>query len=355
MFFRFFALIILLALASQTRAQEAFGGDLLTHNPGGTKADFAYSAWLDLRQTATANSTPQNAPSWIESVDLVPVAAQGNAPAGTIFRIRISHPRADLQMLLVRLFFDDKPANRPALLAWDESGSQILHSNQLGAGIDLPTSDTVVLPMIGVSCLDVEVPGDGTTVRGIFLDWMVSQLTAHPLSAERGDLIPEPFSAAGTLHAPETDTEKFGTVTATLAPETIRIGASVQTGAAFQFGLETPPLLALLTFEVANARIDSMPIVYVNGENLGPVSLTLPEMADPGYRGEAERLVRPMHFYYTGWLRAQKLVPAANLRNGTNDLVVIGGPGTPASAIRATQIQLKYLWDKSDYLLQTGH
>jgi hypothetical protein len=58
-----------------------------------------------------------------------------------------------------------------------------------------------------------------------------------------------------------------------------------------------------------------------------------------------------MRFRYTGWVRAQKVIPAANLRTGTNDVIVFGGAGTPDSAIRATHIQLKYLWDKSDYLL----
>jgi hypothetical protein len=83
--------------------------------------------------------------------------------------------------------------------------------------------------------------------------------------------------------------------------------------------------------------------------------LTLPELADPGYRGEMEPLVRQMHFQYTGWLRAQKIVPVTSLSAGTNDLIVVNGAGSGPSAIRATQIQLKYLWDKSDYLLQTGH
>jgi hypothetical protein len=32
-----------------------------------------------------------------------------------------------------------------------------------------------------------------------------------------------------------------------------------------------------------------------------------------------------------------------------------GGAGTSNSAIRATQIQLKYLWDKSDYVLEPSH
>jgi hypothetical protein len=60
-----------------------------------------------------------------------------------------------------------------------------------------------------------------------------------------------------------------------------------------------------------------------------------------------------MRFQYTGWLRAQKLVPASNLKAGTNDVLIIGGASTAISAIRATQIQLKYLWDKTDYELQT--
>jgi hypothetical protein len=48
-------------------------------------------------------------------------------------------------------------------------------------------------------------------------------------------------------------------------------------------------------------------------------------------------------------------VPVTSLKVGVNDLLVVNGPGSGASAVRATQIQLKYLWDKSDYLLQTGH
>jgi hypothetical protein len=113
-------------------------------------------------------------------------------------------------------------------------------------------------------------------------------------------------------------------------------------------------LLALLTFEVASPRIDAPPEVYVNGEYVGPVTLTLPELADPGYRGEVKSLVREMHFQYTGWLRAQKIVPVTSLKVGTNDVIVLSGAATSTSAIRATQIQLKYLWDKSDYQLRPG-
>jgi hypothetical protein len=34
---------------------------------------------------------------------------------------------------------------------------------------------------------------------------------------------------------------------------------------------------------------------------------------------------------------------------------VMSGAETPNSAIRNTQLQLKYLWDKSDYLIHAGH
>jgi hypothetical protein len=271
-----------------------------------------------------------------------------------VFRIRIARPDPSLQMLLFRLFFDDKAEQRPIITVWDESGTQVIRSAPLGAGIDLPSSDTILLPMIGASAIDVEVPGDGKTVRGAFMDWMTTRQVVHPMAAEPRQIIPEPFAAAAPLQARPYDVENFGAVTATLAAETIRIGASVEQGASFQFGLETQPLVALITFEVSSARIDSPPEIYVNGQKLGPATMTLPDLADPAYRGETARLIDGMRFHYTGWVRAQKLVAASHLRVGTNDLVVVGGAGTPVSAIRATQIQLKYVWDKSDYLLQTS-
>ena len=157
-----------------------------------------------------------------------------------------------------------------------------------------------MIPMSGISTLDIEVPGDGKTIRGAYLDWMTSSEVVHPVNVEHRDIIPEPFSSLPPLHSPEQDLEHFGTVTATLASEAITIGSAAQHGAAFQFGIEAQPLLALLTFEVASPRIDSPPEVYVNGEDVGAATLTLPELADPGYRGQMESLLKEMRFQYTG-------------------------------------------------------
>jgi hypothetical protein len=351
------AFAILMAAACRVSAQEALTDGLPVPPPMlAEPTPIPSSAWLDLRQTTSRNSKTQEAPAWVEALTLLPAAelTEGGPAAKSVFRIRVTQPGPDYKILFFRLFFDDKPNQQPELIAWDESGSHILRSGTLGAGMNLPSSDSVIIPMTGASAIDIEVPGDGKTIRAAYLDWMTSSEVVHPVNAERRDIIPEPFSAVPALHAPPEDLENFGTVTATLAAEAIRLDSRTQQNAVFQFPIEAEPLTALLTFEIANPRIDAPPEIYINGQNIGAVALTLPDLADPGYRGESEPLTTEMHFTYTGWLRAQKLVPATSLKVGANDLVVTNGAGTGASAIRATQIQLKYIWDKSDYLLRKG-
>lgn len=351
MLLRFVALALLALAISPLHAQQALDDGLPAPGEAVLKPTTAESAWLDLRQNAPAHSKPQAAPNWVEAVSLVPGQMPDGSPKA-IFRIRVARPVGDYHILFFRLFFDDRADARPELVCWDESGTQVLHSGALGAGIGLASSDSEMIPMNGVSVIDVEVPGDGKGIRGAYLDWMTSSEVVHPVSAEHRDLIPEPFAALQPLHAPEHDVEQFGTVTATLAADTIPIGPDVPQAAAFQFEMEARPLVALLTFDVASPRIDSPPEIYVNGEDLGPANLVLPELADPGYRGEMESMVKDMQFQYTGWLRAQKIIPVANLKAGTNDIMVLSGAATSTSAIRSTQIQLKYLWEKSDYQLR---
>jgi hypothetical protein len=355
MFLRVAVLALLFSATSRVYAQEAFSDALPSSSDTNLGQVMPESAWLDLRQSTSRNSKTQNAPAWVEAVTLSPAQSTGEMSLKSVFRIRVAQPGADYQVLFFRLFFDDKPGQQPELVAWDESGTHVLRSGALGAGINLPSSDSVMIPITGALSIDIEVAGDGKTVRAAYLDWMTSSNVVHPLGADRRDVIPEPFSSMPPLHSPAQDVEHFGTVTATLAAETIQINSDIQESPAFQFGVETQPLAALVTFEVANPRIDAPPQIYLNGQDIGPVSLALPELADPGYRGEMESLVRQMHFQYTGWLRAQKIVPATILKVGTNDLIIVNGTGSEPSAIRATQIQLKYLWNKSDYLLQTGH
>jgi hypothetical protein len=356
MLLRLAALFFLISAISSAPGQEAVS-DGLPPSEDTTAAppkEGNQSAWIDLRQQPAGSSNPQTAPDWVEAVNMT--AGTGNdGTAKTIFRIRVAKPAGDFQIMYLRLFFQDKDNARPEIVAWDESGTQVLHSGALGSGTGLASSDSMMVPMKGISTVDVEVSGDGKNVRGAYLDWMTSSEVVHPVNAGHRDMIPEPFSSMPPLHSPEQDTEQFGTVTATLSNDTIPIGPDIEHAAIFQFGIESQPLLALLTFEVASPRVDSPPRVYVNGEDVGAATMTLPELADPAYRGEMESMLKEMRFQYTGWLRAQMLIPARNLKVGTNDVMIVAGPGTPASAIRGTQVQLKYLWEKSDYLLKTSH
>jgi len=346
---------IFFAAVCRVCAQEALS-DALPSPAEFIVQPFPDSAWLDLRQNAPRNSKPQNAPAWVEALTLLPAqATEGGGNSKSIFRIRVTQPGPDYQVLFFRLFFDDKPNQQPELIAWDESGTHILRSGTLGVGMNLPSSDSVLIPMAGASAIDIEVPGDGRTIRAAYLDWMTTSEVVHPVNAEHRDVIPEPFSSMPSLQAPPEDVENFGTVTATLSADPIRIDGQTQQGAAFQFPIEAQPLTALLTFELANPNIDAPPEIYVNGQDIGPASLMLPDLADPAYRGEVEALSKEMHFHYTGWLRGQKIVPAAMFKVGSNDLVIATGVGNGSSAIRATQIQLKYIWDKSDYLLRASH
>ena len=212
--------LLLFGAISRLHAQEAFSDNLPTRADAKPGESTPESAWLDLRQNTPRHSTPQNAPPWVEAVTLFPAQGTGDTMPKTVFRIRVARPSQDYQVLLFRLFFDDKPGQQPELVAWDESGTHILRSGTLGSGIDLPASDSVMIPMTDTSSIDIEVPGDGKTVRAAYLDWMTSSGVVHPLNAEHRDVIPEPFSSMPPLHSPIQDTERFGTVIATLAAET---------------------------------------------------------------------------------------------------------------------------------------
>jgi hypothetical protein len=351
--FLFAALIFVFFAAVSSPAQQ-----LLPQNLGPTvetprDSKIPEKAWIDLRQNAPVRSTTQSAPDWVEAVGMdTPRVVEG--VSRSVFRIRLTKPTGDYSVLFLRLFFDDNADAQPEIVAWDEVGTQILRSGLLGAGVGVSTSESVMIPAQEVSTIDIEVPGDGKTVRGAYMDWMTIGEVVHPVNTEHRDLVASPFSAPPALRAPKKDVEQFGTVTATLSSETIQMGDKIDNGAAFQFPIESEPLMALLTFEVASPHVDAPPEVVVNGENIGAVTLSLPELADPGYRGEMQSLLSEMRFVYTGWLRAQKIIPASALKVGTNDIVVTAGAGTEKSAIRATQVQLKYLWEKSDYILNTG-
>src|SRR5436853_2794617 len=240
MLVRIVAFFWLIGATSSVLAQEAFSGGLPPKETGAIDQSTAENAWIDLRQHPSAASRPQSAPSWVEAVNMTASTGTDGKPR-SVFRLRVARPGSDYQVMFLRLFFDDNANARPELVAWDESGSQVLRSGELGSGVGLPSSDSVMIPMNGISTLDIELPGDGKTIRSAYLDWMTSSEVVHPANAEHRDVIPEPFSALPPLHSPDQDKEDFGTVTATLANEAVSMGPDFGHAATFQFELEQAP------------------------------------------------------------------------------------------------------------------
>src|ERR1700730_3810084 len=220
-------------------AQEAVNRDSIV---AGQTSAFAVTApvsgnaWIDLRQNAKPGAV-QSVPDWVEAVTFIPANTQADGAAPSVFRIRLARPGGHASVLFFRLFFNDQTSARPEIVAWDESGSQLLRSGPLGTGIDLESSESVMIPMHGITTIDVEVPGDGSSVRGAYLEWMSSSEMVHASSAGSQDAIPQPFSAAVPLHAATQDSAEFGTVPASLPADWIRIGSTPSEAAVFEFGM----------------------------------------------------------------------------------------------------------------------
>src|SRR5437763_12989153 len=162
-----------LILAARTLlAQEAVNRDSIL---AGQSPAFAITppvsgnAWIDLRQNAKPGAV-QSVPDWVEAVTFMPPDAQTNAAAPSVFRIRLARPGGRASVLFFRLFFNDQTSARPEIVVWDESGSQLLRSGPLGIGIDLVSSESVMIRMHGITTIEVEVPGERDSVRGACLE-----------------------------------------------------------------------------------------------------------------------------------------------------------------------------------------
>ena len=56
----------------------------------------------------------------------------------------------------------------------------------------------------------------------------------------------------------------------------------------FQFELERRPLVAVVSYEMLGATVGAPPTISVNGQPQGDSEVRLPDLSDPGYRGESE-------------------------------------------------------------------
>ena len=225
-------------------------------------------------------------------------------------------------------------------------------SKPLGQGLGLPSTESLTVSMNGVNYLEIEAPGDGSQVRGVFLGWMETARILQSSDFPTQESVRQPFGILPRARTKNDDTYVYGAVVAKLhGSKPLVLRSSESPSATFEFELEHPPLLAVLTYEALGAAVDAPPALTVNGHALGASEFYLPDLADPAFQGETREAESQMNFRYTGWLRAQKIIPADALASGLNNLTVKLSNTADAVAIRSVSIQLKYNWDKLDTVL----
>jgi len=108
------AFAMVLVPCALLRAQQALppeGSQVLKSSQ--SAAAMPESAWIDLRQNEAAHSKVQAAPAWVESVNFSPSDTHAQSSGKSVFRLRLARPNEDCQLLLLRLYFDDLPNEKP--------------------------------------------------------------------------------------------------------------------------------------------------------------------------------------------------------------------------------------------------
>ncbi len=365
-------LVRLVALCLAAVAPLANGQELAVQpTPFTVLLDFAA-----LRQPAA----PKPAlPIWLESVKIIPAEPAGESAVSglpeskdtphTTVRIRLRSLPGLSEAVLLRLFFDDLATAHPTITAWSETGVQSFNSGPLGAGLDLPVSESMSIPTQGVAYLDIDLPGDGSNLRKALLTTLKKSTVNQPLdfapvtSSSITEPVIDPFGNPAPQPAAANDTYLFGRVRATLEPGLVKLAApkfstnpapeseatpEVKTSAVYEFDLEAAPLMALVTLDILNADPLAPLQVWVNNMPVGVVSMQLADLADPAYAGVV-RPLQAMRFHYAGWLHGQIVLPGAALKAGANTITLQLPSGASPVAIRAIELQLKHNWRILDY------
>jgi hypothetical protein len=303
-----------------------------------------FSVWLDFEALAKPNAAKVALPIWMESIIADTTPSKGAEPEKTTFRIRLrrfGHLNGELQL---RIFFFDKPGAAPVVAGWTETGSQPYMSPVLGTGLNLPSSETLVVPAGQLDYIDISVPGNGANLRGAYLSTLKTHEAKHALDFEPVGIVEDPFGKAPSASPPQNDQSLYGRIRATIDPGVVKIAPPDAARARYEFDLDLPPLLAVCTFDVLNADPFEPLNVWVNDRPVGSVTPHFPDLADPGYHVAAHPFDRDQGYHYTGWLRAQVVIRGSHLNTGVNKIVLSLSEHSSPVAVRNVEIQLKHPW-----------
>ena len=309
-----------------------------------------FSAWLDFSHLASENWPIEDLPPWVEKVTAELSAIEGNNNE-TIFRIRLRGLSSLDKQMQLRVFFDNLPGAVPKISGWSETGSLRFERGVLALGLGLPTSETLTFETAGLDMVEIHVPGTGTNVRGAFVALLKSQSLIRPLDFAPPSDFFDGFGQTPKLQLSNDDWTLFGRVKAALDGEPVKFSADQTSTVVWQFELKALPLLASMAFDILDADTEAPLEITVNDRPLGAVTVRWPDLADPAYVGIVRPLEPGMRFHYTGWLRAERMIPGSALKIGVNQVTLHLPSDSSSVAVRGVELQLKHQWKNLDYTL----
>jgi hypothetical protein len=300
-----------------------------------------FSVWLDLEALAEPNPPRLSLPIWLDTVTRTVIPEVVGGSTRTVFLLPFRRFGNLNDQVLLRVFYDDVKGLWPTVSGKSASGQVVFLHGPFGAGLDLPSSETITVPMVGVDYLEIEAPGDGRNVRGAFLSTLKPTQAWHALDfAPETDLF-DPFHKVPSQQPSPDDLYLYGRVRAIIDPGVMKLAPQTKPSGTWEFDLGELPLLSVVTFDILNADALAAPELIVNGQSLGSVSIHLPDLADPGYEGLVRARDPEVRFRYTGWLRCQKAVPSTLLVSGLNKITLRLAAESGPVAVRAVELQLK--------------
>ena len=306
-----------------------------------------FAAYLDFKALAKAPETPL--PIWLRSFQRVRASFADRTAAKTTFRLQLDQLDNSDRDLLLRIFFDDWREDAITVSGRTEAGEEKFARGPFGAGLDLPSSETLIVPIKGIDFIVIETRGDGSNLRGVFMSWLDKSETRHALDFAQPPALADPFDNTPSQYPPLDDLFLGGRIRATIDPGLAKLTPRTAPSETWEFDLAAPPFLAVLSFEILNADPLAPLEVLVNDHPLGPAAMRAPDLADPAYQGVVRPVDRGVQFRYAGWLSCQKAIPGAALRAGTNK-VTLRLPGTSGPvAVRSLELQLKTQWQSFDH------
>ena len=281
-------------------------------------------------------------PMWIKSVNVQHYNAAGlnlpssqaNALSHTSVRLHLRKhnflaPKVEIRLSLA----PGDGAGR--ISSWTETGTEVFHSEPIGSK-ETHVSETVLATTEGADYLEIDLPGDGSRLKGLFASAMRYAKVLQAVD----------FNAPPTADA-------FGNNISTLPPRSedrylwSRVDAVLESGAfalnagqseALEFELVSQPECALVTFEARNIPAEAPPVLQLNSQDLSAPSLSMPDLADPAWTsaGRGSTLLR-----YTGWIRVQQFLSGAVLQKGKNLLEFQNVADDEPIEIRRVELQTR--------------